>query len=446
MTVLFITRSPLTRSNSTGATLCNFFDITAFPQGDYDFHVLTLESPSRGTTEPGFADTTLHIGSRDLLRALRGKPLSLPLESSDPSVYHEPTMQSHSRVGGRIKTSTTLRYLAYIPRDLLWQVASPRWTRVVRDYVERIRPDVIFFPTSGQGYHHRVLAYVHTLTDGQARLVLFHGDDHYTLASGSPNPIFYPRRLAERRRIKRSVRWCDAQLGASEMQCRAYEAGMGKPCTFISKSLDFSRPPTDIPPRDPSMPLSFVYTGNILLGRWDSLCYLSTLLDRLQVYGYEATLTVYSANPLTARMEKALARTQSLCFMGAVPPDAVPAIQRKADVLVHAESYARTHRAIVRQSFSTKLVDYLHAARPLVAVGPRDVASVAYLDEHDVALCLSGPRHREDDLRALTSMFDPTVRRMLGERAYVLGRERHDGTVMQAGLLRAIGAFLPQTS
>ncbi len=444
MTVLFITRSPLARSNSTGQTLCNFFDSTAFPKGEYDFHVLTLDSLSRGFPEAGFVDSTLSIGSLDLLRALRGRPLPTPTAPSDGAPSAPAT---DSRVRRRIKASTTLRYLAYIPRDLLWWGASSKWKRAVRDYVAAVCPDVVFCPTSGQGYHHRVLAYVRRLTAPRARLVLYHGDDHYTLVTGSPNPVFYPRRLAERLRIRRAVKWCDAQLGASEWQCRAYEAGMGKPCTFISKSLDFSAPPTDIPSRDRAEPLSFVYTGNILLGRWDSLVYLAELLDRLSTRGQTAILTVYSANPLTEHMKATMTRVRSLRFAGAVPPEVVPALQRDADVLVHAESFARTHRAIVRQSFSTKLVDYFYAARPIVAVGPGDVASVAYLAEHDASLCLSGKRHAADDLEALARLFDPAVRREYAARAYEVGREGHEGTVMRGRLVQATfptRVFLPK--
>ncbi len=430
MKVLFITRSPLNRGNSTGQTLCNFFDVAARSPDEFDFHVITL---SRGNPESGFASTSLSVAARDLLRG------AIPKAGANPP--HE-GKNAAPAIFKAVKASTTLRYLGYMPRDLLWWVASPRWRRAVRDYIAATDPDVIFFPTSGQGYHHRVLDYVRRLTDERGtRLVLFHGDDHYTLATGSPNPVFYPRRLAERLRIRRAVKWCDVQLGASEWQCRAYEAGMGKPCTFISKSLDFAIPPTDIPSRDRAEPLSFVYTGNILLGRWDSLLYLARLLERLSAHGSPAALTVYSANPLTARMEKALSGISSLHFAGAVPPEAVPALQRDADVLVHAESFARTDRAIVRQSFSTKLVDYLHAARPIVAVGPRDVASVAYLAEHGAALLLGGQGYEAEDLAVLKTLFCAQTRRDLACRAYALGRERHDLAVMRSRLLQAVGVF-----
>ncbi len=441
--VLFITRSPLHRGNSTGQTLCNFFDITAFPHKDTDFHVLTLESRSRGRTERGFAASSLYIGNRDLVRAICGMPLPLPrAEGSTPPAEPSDTPCTPVPTRGyrRIKASTTLRYLAYIPRDFLWLATSPAWKRAVRAYVEEVKPDILFFPTSGQGYHHRVLRYVGRLTAARGtRVILYHGDDHFTLRTGSPNPVFYPRRLAERLRIKRAVRMCDAQFGASEAQCVAYERGMGKRCVFLSKSLDFSAPPAPLPPHKPPVPLSLVYTGNILLGRWESLVYLARLLDRLRGCGLSATLSVYSANPLTRKMEKAVSETQSLRFMGAISPTEVVAVQQDADVLVHAESFVRTHRAIVRQSFSTKLVDYLHASRPILAVGPADVASVAYLCDHAAALHLEGKHHEKEDLATLTTLFDPAVRKSYARRAYTVGRVGHDVEVMRGRLTEAMG-------
>ncbi len=424
MTVLFITRSPLSCGNSTGQTLCNFFDTAAMPSDEFDFHVLTLD---RGQTEPGFAASTLCVGNWDLLRALLGKPMPAPYSDRDA-----PRSSSCPRSFRRIKGNTTLRYLAYLPRDLLWMAVSRSWKRAVRDYVQAVKPDIVFFPTSGQGYHHRVLSYVRRLC--RARIVLYHGDDHYSLVTGSPNPIFTLRRLTERVRIRRAVAVCDSQFGASELQCRSYEQAMGKPCIFLSKSMDFSLPPSPIP--EPNGRLSFVYTGNILLGRWESLLYLATLLEALGKRGYPASLTVYTANSLTPRMNKQCAGMTTLQIAGAVPPNAIPAIQSRADVLVHAESFARTHRAIVRQSFSTKLVDYFHAARPILAVGPVDVASVEYLCRQDAALHLT--HDFDSDLSRLRSLFNVDRRRFLAARAYACGRVGHDRTVMRERLTRAL--------
>ncbi len=426
MNILFLTRSPIRRENSTGNTLLHFFDRTGgILPADWHYHALSLR---RGAAEADFADTSLSFGDGDLVRRLlRRTPLPRPCRGANVAASAD-LSPAEQRLY-RHKENTTVRYLAYPLRDLLWAMGG--WKEIVRDYVRAVSPDVIVFPTGGQGYHTRVLRYIHTLTD--APIILYHGDDHYTLSLCTPNPLYYPRRILERRRTRTAVRLCAAQLGASEWQCRAYEAAMGKPCSFITKGKDFSEP--ILPLRDDPRPLSLVYTGNILLGRLDSLLYLARLLDRLTAEGTPATLTVYSGNALSRSMHKKLGGTLSLRFRGAVSADAIPAIQAEADVLVHAESFSRTNRAIVRQSFSTKLVDYLHAARPILAVGPDDVASVSYLKVHDLALRLTGDKVR--DLALLRRLLDPATRKERAARAHAFGQAHHSRAIMQ-GMIRDV--------
>ena len=72
--------------------------------------------------------------------------------------------------------------------------------------------------------------------------------------------------------------------------------------------------------------------------------------------------------------------------MNPVPAREIQSIHADADVLVHVESFSLKDRLVVRHSFSTKLVDYFHAARCVFAVAPPDVASMCYLLKNDSAV------------------------------------------------------------
>ncbi len=411
MNILLLTRSPVHSTNSTGNTLLNFFDRAGFPETDR-FFALSLR---RGATEPGFADDTFALGDADVLRLALRRPLAPASDATEPPPAEAALY--------RRRESATARYLAYPVRDLLWTGGA--WKPAVRDFVEKVKPDIILFPTSGQGYHHRVLAYIHSLTS--APIVLFHGDDHFTFG-GSKSPLFLLHRMSERRRLRAAVRMCAAQFAASEPLCAVYGA-LGKPCTFLTKGKDFSAPPAPLPPPD-GRPLTLVYTGNILLGRWRSLAYLGHRLDALTAAGHPARLDIYTSSPLTRRMEKTFAAAPSVTLKGAVPNAEIPAIQAAADLLVHVESPRPADRAVVRFSFSTKLTDYLHAARPIIAVGPLDVASTAYLAAHDLALLLPGVDPTADEA-TLLSALTPATRAAYATRAYEFGRAHHSREAVQ---------------
>ena len=72
--------------------------------------------------------------------------------------------------------------------------------------------------------------------------------------------------------------------------------------------------------------------------------------------------------------------------MGFISSSEIPRIQSEADILVHVESSSLKSRLWVRQSFSTKIVDYLKTARPILAVGPKEVASIEHLVRNDCAI------------------------------------------------------------
>lgn len=98
-------------------------------------------------------------------------------------------------------------------------------------------------------------------------------------------------------------------------------------------------------------------------------------------------------------------------------------------MLVHVEAFDRQNRLAVRQSFSTKLVDYFKAARPILAVGPHDVASIAHLIKNDCALVAETVEQIEVALEAV--LADSDKLNDFSEKAYACGRAHHDKAVMQ---------------
>ena len=72
--------------------------------------------------------------------------------------------------------------------------------------------------------------------------------------------------------------------------------------------------------------------------------------------------------------------------MGSVSAEKVIELQKDADMLVHVEALDLKNKLLVRQSFSTKIVDYLAAARPILAFGPKNVASIDHLIKNNCAI------------------------------------------------------------
>jgi len=180
--------------------------------------------------------------------------------------------------------------------------------------------------------------------------------------------------------------------------------------------------------------VQIVFTGNIALNRWKSLKIIADVLENINKAGIRAQLRIYTATPLTGKMRKALDRGASSFLMGSVPSGEIPEIQKKADILVHVEALDLANKLRVRQSFSTKIVDYMKAARPILAVGPKDVASIDHLSRNDCAITADNQAELERKLRSI--LEDPAERNRITANAYECGRRLHNKQDIQEMLLR----------
>ena len=123
-------------------------------------------------------------------------------------------------------------------------------------------------------------------------------------------------------------------------------------------------------------------------------------------------------------MNKALNVGESSFVMGSVSQAEVLEIQKNADMLVHIEAKDLKNRLLVRQSFSTKIVDYLKSARPILAYGPKEVASINHLIKNDCAIIADNEQELYEKL--IKIIDDKAALNELSIKAFNCGKNNHD--------------------
>lgn len=406
MRILVISRSAWRRDNSTGNTLTDFF------RGMEDAEIFSLcmrEQPPQN----GIATRHYYISEKQMIKRLLGKKVAVGAEH----IGESPDDGSEKAMYDAAKKHPS--YLLFFAREFLWDIGG--WKNEnLRRYIREIDPDVIFFPTFGCYYPHKLLRHLHTLTD--AKIVLFHADDHYTLRQWSFSPVYWLYRFGLRKWMRRSARIADLQYCISDIQKADYDKAFGCECKVLTKFQDFSGEP--LLKTNYGKPLQLVFTGNININRWKSLEMLAKALERINTDGTKAQLRIYTATPLTKAMQTALSKEGTSYLMGSVTSTEIPRIQSEADMLVHAEATDLKNRLTVRQSFSTKIVDYLKAARPIVAVGPKDVASIKHLIDNNCAITADNEQQLYEKL--LSVLADTQQLHRYANQAYLCGRNHHD--------------------
>ena len=314
-------------------------------------------------------------------------------------------------------------------RDLLWRVS--RWkSPELQVFLRECNPDVILASLSNTPHINRLILHAANVTG--AKLILYAWDNNYTYKQFTLSPLRWIKQFLDRVSMRRVAARADLTYAICEDLKRDYEISFGREFHLLTKGGDFSG---EAPVKSfYNRPLQLVYTGNLQNNRWRSLAKIANALERINRDGVRARLCIYTGSPLTKAMSCALNRGESSAVMGSLPPSDVARVQSEADLLVHVEATDLKNRLTVRHSFSTKLVDYMAAARPILAYGKADSASIRHLRDNAAAMVAESP----DELyRKLSAVLDDEVALdSLARSAYGCGRRHHERADIRQTLTR----------
>lgn len=404
--ILVISRGAWNNNNSIGNTLNNFF---ASAEG-CEFHNVYLRSELPGENP---CKTIYQITESGLISSLKTFNQTGGKLSSMPS---EVEAKREERLYSSYQNKNL--YSLWFARDILWCIG--RWRKELKKYIKEINPDVIFMPVFGCVYAHRILKIIQK--ESKAKVVLFHADDHYTLNHVNYSPFYWLYRFWLRKWIRYSVRLASINYCISDLQISDYNQCFKTQCKLLQKFGDFSG---DMPISLIKKPINIVFTGNMECGRWKSLAKIATAVDNInRANSIRCTFNIYSATKLTTNELGLFEDKTGVCLKGFVQSKEIPQIQSKADILVHVESFEKGDKLKVRQSFSTKIIDYLSKGKCILVVGPSDVASIQYFEKYDSGFVIDNPENVY--LRLLELINNESLMNEYARKAWNCGYENND--------------------
>ena len=415
MKILVISNSPWDDSNSFGSTFSNFF------QGVDKVNIASVYL-SGGKPKTEACSRFFQISEKALARSIlkrkngAGEEVFISEEETSPSTKKGSFIINFAR-----KKRWTLFFWM---RELLWSLG--KWkTKGLDEFIDSFKPDLIVLPTYSYSYINKLALYIQK--KWKLPMVSYVSDDEYTLRQFSLSPLYWINRIYQRKWVKRGIENSEILYTISKIQKETYEKCFKTPCKVLTKSDDFTGEPNL---KDSyGKPFRIIYTGNIGSNRYKSLSIIAKALSELNDKEPIAEMEIYTATPLTKRMQKALNVKSASKIVGKVSSKEVKKLQSEADILVHVEAMDLKNRLLVRQSFSTKLVDYFKCARPILAVGPKTVASLSHLIENDCAMVCSSIEEVKTAIKK--AVEDKNYLTKLSLKAYECGAKNHNRNVMQ---------------
>ena len=275
------------------------------------------------------------------------------------------------------KYSAKRSYLLLYARELIWKFG--RWkTPELDKFIEEFKPETVFFSMEGYIHLDRIARYVIKKTG--AKGVGYFWDDNFTYKqSKSFGHNFY--RFFQRRELKKCVKACSEFFAITPKTKQEADEFFGIDCKILTKPI---KTEGGFVSYEPKTPLKILYTGKLIIGRYDTVKVVGEALDRLNVDGVKAELDVYTTTELSAEQKETL--SPFVHILGAIPQNEVAEKQNAADILLFAEAISGEASKIARLSFSTKITDYLRSGKCILAVGDLETAPMEYLRDEDAAL------------------------------------------------------------
>lgn len=302
-------------------------------------------------------------------------------------------------------------------REMVWKFGSWDVDNIL-NFAKSFDPDVIFAPCYGNHYMHELTILVHDAL--KVPVISYISDDFYTNRQFQFSPIYWLNHFILRRTTRRVFKHYSLVYTMTEEQKIQCEKDFGANMKILCKSGTFDSTKEK---KNVNDPIRFVYAGGIYLNRWKTLGAIADAMRKINSNGVRMTLNIFTNNPLTESMNKAINDGITARVNKVVPMDQLRKIYQESDVALHAESFDIANRHTVRMSFSTKIVDCLDSGCAVMAVCDAKQAGFAYLKRNDAAICISDQSKIEETLRNI--LETPSLLLDYQHKAFELGRRNH---------------------
>lgn len=422
MKVLLLSHNPVTTYNNMGKTFLSLF--SAFRPEELCQLYLYPAVPDTACCGSYYRFT-----DRDALHSIWDRH-SVGIEVEPDLAKHEKfANKTEERTYSSVRNRSEPMRLA---RDLIWQFS--RWDNpALKEWLDRERPDVLFAAPGSQELLYRVALTIANERD--IPIVSYICDDFYFL---QPRNAFWAklRHKRLRRRIAALLQKTSLAVTICPELAARYHEVFGVTAADVMTCPPFSVHPY-VEQDQNVLHRRLTYMGNLGCGRGQPLLELGQELDALNRRdGTEFTLEIYTDHKYPELLER-LASCPAIRLHGFVTGEAYRTAFDSADAFVHVEAFDERNRERVRYSVSTKIIESLASGRPLLAYGPEDVASMAYLRRNDCAALACSMQELPAAIKAV--LKQGSYRRALVERAAaVANREAGNSARLHALLERVV--------
>ncbi len=314
-------------------------------------------------------------------------------------------------------TRLRLRLAGQSVRDLDVYRISPRLMREI----EAFRPQVVYSLLACNP----LLRLVTDLSDHFSIPIVPHFMDDWPTTKYRPSAFRFLLRRIMHRRLREVLERSPERMVIGDAMAEEYAQRYGGNFLPFMNAVEPEALQQPIVRPKQRETIRLIYIGGLHLNRWRSLYEIGMALKQLQGDGHKVEAMVYS-QPSFRTEAKKLNIPPVMRFAGSLAPSEIPEVLCDADILLHVESFDRACRIYTRYSVSTKIPECMAAARPILAYGPEELASIHYVRDSGAGLAV-GHRERNELAASLHKLIvSRELRNHLGTQGQRVASARHN--------------------
>jgi hypothetical protein len=321
-------------------------------------------------------------------------------------------------------------YLKLFIRELIWFMG--KWkTKELDQFIEEASPDIVIYEMSRYIHLNSIIRYI--IKKSGARGIGCFWDDTFTYKQ--EKSIGYKAlRFFQRKNLKRLAGETKEFFAITPKTKREADEFFNISCTVLTKAItEFSEYEE---PKEKET-LKMLYTGNLAIGREETMLLIANALKELNKDGKKITLDVYTNTALGDKYKNGL-NTEFSRLYDAIPQSEAIEKQKEADILLFVEALKDDNK-IARLSFSTKITDYYAAGKCIFAVGNKDLAPVELFIEEDSAVVVTSADELQEKISQLINM--ETLKKY-SARAYEAGKRSYSAEVVKEKFFTVLNGIL----
>lgn len=375
---------------NNGITLSNLF--SSFSKNEIcQLFISTVDNPNYDICNNYYQITDINL--------IKNNKKNGPL----PNIENKETSK---RIGSIINHSEIFKLSLKFIRDIIWMLFI--WnTDKLKEWINRNKVDGIFFVGGDACFSHKMARKIAKQTN--IPLYTYFTDDYiiYNIPSNLLQRLYHVRL---KRQYKKTISCSKKLFVIGTEMSKEYESFYKRKFIPIMNSVDIKKATPIIVKQE----LIFNFFGGLHLNRWKSIIELSIILKKYIDRPY--SINIYTFNLSDKTIISELEKYNINIHEGVRGEDYTKTLLNSS-FLIHVESFDEEYRKLTRLSVSTKIPEYLMSNRPIIALGPKEVASIKLLKNNNIGLCLD----EKDEVtinRLVTIITDIEEQSSLAQRGY----------------------------